>query len=95
MNKKGQEEIPELPIVPPKVKREIKEHSEAAMKYLLGDVYEISHDEDDGIQTEIERYMAEPQKRENALGWWKDNSHHFPHMQKLAKRCLCTPSTGV
>ena len=69
MNYKGQEEIPELPTVPPKVKRESEEHSEAAVKYLLGDVYEVSDDEDDGIQTEVERYMAEPQKRENPLRW--------------------------
>ena len=95
MNYKGQEEIPELPTVPPKVKRESEEHNEAAMKYLLGDVYEVSDDEDDGIQTEVERYMAEPQKRENPLGWWRANAHHFPHMQKLAKRFLCRPSTSV
>ena len=57
-----------LPTIPPKVKRESEEHSEATMKYLLGDVYEVSDDEDDGIQTEVERYMAEPQKRENPLG---------------------------
>ena len=95
MNYKGQEEIPELPTVPPKVKRESEEHSEAAMKYLLGDVYEVSDDKDDGIQTEVERYMAEPQKRENPLGWWRANAHHFPHMQELAKRFLCRPSTSV
>ena len=68
MNYKGQE-IPELSTVPPKVKRESEEHSQAAMKYILGDVYEVSDDEDDGIQTEVKGYMAEPQKRENPLGW--------------------------
>ena len=61
MNYNGQEEIPELPTFLPKVKRESEEHSEAAVKYLLGDVYEVSDDEDDRIQTEVERYMAEPQ----------------------------------
>ena len=95
INYKGQEEIPEFPTVPPKVKRESEEHSEAAMKYLIGDVYEVSDDEDDGIQTEVERYMAEPQKRGNPLGWWTANAHDFPHMQKLAKRFLCRPSTSM
>ena len=47
MNYKGQEEIPELPTVPPKVKRESEEHSEAAIKYLFGDVHEVSDDDDD------------------------------------------------
>ena len=94
-NYKGQEEILELPTVPPKVKRESEEHSEAAMKYILGDVYEVSDDEDDGIQTEVERYMAESQKRENPLGWWRANAHHFPQVQKLAKRFLCRLSTSV
>ena len=56
------------------------------MKHLIEDVYEVSDDEYDGIQTEVERYMAEPQKGENPLGWWIANAHHFPHMQKLAKR---------
>ena len=96
-NYMGQEEIPELPTVPPKVKRESEKHCEAAMKYLLGDVYEdeVSDDEDDGIQTEVERYMAESQKRENIFGWWRANAYHFTHMQKLAKRFLCRPSTSV
>ena len=96
MNYKGQEEAPELPTVPPKVKRESEEHSKAAMLYLLRDVHEVSEDEDDGIQTEVKIYMAEPQKRKKTLlGWWRANAHHFPHLQKLAKRFLCRPSISV
>ena len=65
------------------------------MKYLLGDVYEVSDDQDDWIQTEVERYMAEPQKREYPLEWWRANTHCFPYMQKLAKKFVCRPSTSV
>ena len=38
-----------------------------AMKYLLGDVYEISDEEDKDVETEVARYMAEPQKRDDPL----------------------------
>ena len=54
-----------------KVKRESEAHSEAAMKYLLGDVYEISDEEDNDVETEVARYMAEPQRRDDPLKWWK------------------------
>ena len=83
-NNATEEEIEEDSI-PRKVKRESKAHSEA-MKYLLGDVYEISDEEDKDVETEVARYMAEPQKRDDALKWWKMNGHRFPHLQKLAKR---------
>ena len=39
--------------------------------------------------------MAEPQKRENPLGWWRANAYCFPDMQKLAKSFLCRTSTSV
>ena len=42
------------------MKRESEAHSEGAMKYLLGDVYEISDEEDNDVETEVARYMAEP-----------------------------------
>ena len=71
--------------LPKKVKRESEAHSEAAMKYLLGDVYEISDEEDNNVETEVARYTAEPQRRDDPLKWWKLNGHHFPHLQKLAK----------
>ena len=67
----------------------------SAMKYLLGDVYEISDEEDKDVETEVARYMAEPQKRDDPLKWWKMNGHRFPHLQKLAKKFLCRPSTSV
>ena len=63
-----------------KVKREAESHSETAMKYLLGDVYEVSDDEENDIETEVTRYMAEPQKREDPLIWWRANAHRFPHV---------------
>ena len=49
--------------LPKKVKRESEAHSEVAMKYLLGDVYEISDEEDNDVETEVARYTAEPQRR--------------------------------
>ena len=39
--------------------------------------------------------MAEPQKRNDPLKWWKMNDHHFPHLQKPAKKILCRPSSSV
>ena len=93
-NNATEEEIEEDSI-PRKVKRESEAHSEAAMKYLLGDVYEISDEEDKDVETEVARYMAEPQKRDDPLKWWKMNGHRFPHLQKLAKKFLCRPSTSV
>ena len=93
-NNATEEEIEEDSI-PRKVKRESEAHSEAAMKYLLGDVYEISDEEDKDVKTEVVRYMAEPQKRDDPLKWWKMNGHRFPHLQKLAKKFLCRPSTSV
>ena len=66
--------------LPKKVKRESEAHSEAAMKYLLGDVYEISDEEDNDVETEVARYTAEPQRRDDPLKWWKLNGHHFPHL---------------
>ena len=88
-------EIPELPVVPPKVKRESEQHSEAAMKYLLGDAYEISDDENDDVESEIDRYISEPQRTEDPLRWWKGNASRFPHLQRLARRYLCRPCTSV
>ena len=67
-NNATEEEIEEDSI-PRKVKRESEAHSEAAMKYLLGDVYEISDKEDKDVETEVARYMAEPQKRDDPLKW--------------------------
>ena len=81
--------------IPRKVKRESEAHSEAAMKYLLGDVYEISDEEDNDVETEVARYIAEPQRRDDPLKWWKMNGHHFPYLQKLARIFLCRPSTNV
>ena len=43
----------------------------SAMKYLLGDVYEISDEEDKDVETEVARYMAEPQKRDDPLNGGK------------------------
>ena len=51
--------------------------------------------EDNDVETEVARYMAEPQKRDDPLKWWKMNGHHFPHLQKLAKKILCRSSTSV
>ena len=34
--------------------------------------------EDKDVETEV--YMAEPQKRDDPLKWWKMNGHHFPHL---------------
>ena len=67
------------------MKRESEAHSEAAMKHLLGDVYEISDEEDNEVETEVARYRAEPQRRDDPLKWWKLNGHCFPCLQKLAK----------
>ena len=61
----------------------------------MGDVYEISDEEDNDVETEVARYMAEPQSRDDPLKWWKVNGHCFPHLHKLAKRFLCRPSTSV
>ena len=71
--------------LPKKVKRESEAHSEAAMKYLLGDVYEISDEEDNDVETEVARYMAEPQRRDDPLKWWKIKWPLFPSSTELSK----------
>ena len=65
------------------------------MKYLLGDSYELSDEEGDDADNEVDRYWAEPQGKESPLIWWKDNAHRFSHLQRLANRFLCRPSTSV
>ena len=92
---KPETEMPELPVAPPKIKKESEEHCEAAMKYLMGDIYEVSDDEEESIETEVSRYMVEPRRLEEPLSWWKANASRFPHLQKLAKRFLCRPCTSV
>lgn len=77
-----------------KIKTEC-DHSEAAMKYLMGEISDISDDENDDVESEVARYMAQPFKREYTLTWWKSNGHHYPYLEKLAKRFLCRPSTSV
>ena len=95
MPENAEEDKMEEDNIPRKVKRESEAHSEAAMKYLLGDVYEISDEEDNDVETEVARYIAEPQRRDGPLKWWKMNGHRFPHLQKLARIFLCRPSTSV
>ena len=46
---KSNTEMPELPVVPPKIKKESEEHCEAAMKYLMGEIYDVSDEEEDSI----------------------------------------------
>ena len=74
-------EIPEVPTVPPKIKKESEEHCEAAMKYLMPDIYEVSDDEEEDIETEVSRYLAEPRKFDGPLEWWKANAHRFSHIR--------------
>ena len=95
MTSRSETEIPELPVVPPKIKREYEEHCEAAMKYLLRDIYEVSDDEEDTIEAEVSRYMTNPRNTIQPLIWWKANAHCFPHLSKLARQFLCKPSTSV
>ena len=61
------------------VKRESKEQCEAALKYLLGDLYAVSDNEEDGIGAENSKSIPEPQKREDPLVWQRANACHFPH----------------
>ena len=95
MTSKSNTEMPELPVVPPKIKKESEEHCEAAMKYLMGEIYDVSDEEEDSIEAEVSRYMVEPRNIIQPLIWWRANSHHFPHLSKLSRRFLCRPSTSV
>ena len=92
---KSNTEMPELPVVPPKIKKESEEHCEAAMKYLMGEIYDVSDEEEDSIEAEVSRYMVEPRNIIQPLIWWRANSHRFPHLSKLSRRFLCRPSTSV
>ena len=95
MTGKSNTEMPELPVVPPKIKKESEEHCEAAMKYLMGEIYDVSDEEEDSIEAEVSRYMVELRNIIRPLIWWRANSHRFPHLSKLSRKFLCRPSTSV
>ena len=51
--------------------------------------------ENDDVESEIDRYISEPQRTKDPLRWWKGNASRFPHLQRLARRYLCRPCTSV
>ena len=64
----------------------------ALLNCLDGDFAEI---EGEGINTEIERYTAEPVQIRNPLMWWKHNEQRFPSIANLAGKILCVMGTSV
>lgn len=51
------------------MKREPDQHSEEAMKYLIGEIYEISDDEGNDTEAEVANYMAPSFSRKEPLKW--------------------------
>ena len=48
--------------------------------------------------TEVDQYLKEPLiqfHRANSYLWWKNNTHRFPQLSKLARRYLAPPPTSV
>ena len=78
------------------IKREeppIKKEKKAVLRCLDGDFSEINDEE--GIEAEIERYIAEPVQIRNPLMWWKHYEKKFPNLSKLARKVLCVMGTSV
>ena len=68
------------------------EEQASAMKYLLGDYYEIS---DDSVTNEVDEYFNEKPSQMCPLEFWKLNNHRFPYLSQIARKILCIPATST
>ena len=79
-----------------KVKKEQLESSDTAMKYLMGDCFEISDDEEETAHEEVDRYMADLEdKKLTTLDWWRKHELRYPRIAVIARKMLGRPATSV
>lgn len=71
------------------------ENENDAMKFLLGDYYEMEEMDDNSEDSEIDSYFSEKRTALSALDWWKVNCHRYPFLSKVARRLLAIPATST
>ena len=85
--------IKEEPDSPSKKKVKVEsEDNVHAIKFLMGDYFEIDSDEDDD---EVDSYFSEKRSKIPTLDWWKLNCHRYKSLSMLAKRYLQIPATST
>ena len=79
-----------------KVKKEQLESSDTAMKYLMGNCFEISDDEEETAHEEVDRYMHDLEdKKLTTLDWWRKHELRYPRIAVIARKMLGRPVTSV
>ena len=71
----------------------VKKLKASVISCLDGDFAEVN--EGNGLDAEIDRYIAEPVQIRDPLMWWKHYQYRFPSLAMLARKFLCVMGTSV
>ena len=68
----------------------------SAMRYLLGDLYEVPDNSDDEVTNdEVEDYFSEKPSASSPLDYWQQNHQRYPFLSQIARKLLCIPATST
>ena len=85
-------QVKDEPDSPSCKKAKISDQDVHALKFLMGDYFEIDSDDDDD---EVENYFSEKRSKMSPLEGWKLNCHRYGYLSRLAKRYLQIPATST